>query len=132
MQLLFGMLKQTGYILISAFLITVVSGITVNLHYCGDRLYSFNINGKADSCCTSDHCGGCEDKSIDLEIHDDFLPEMNNGLISKLFPSQLTAVHRHDIYLLRTPETGGSDIYSSDLCPPDIQTRLSSLQTYLL
>ena len=132
MQFLSSMLKKTGYIILSVFLVTVISGITVNMHYCGNHLYSFSINGKADSCCTNDQCGGCKDKSIELEIHDDFLPVLNNGLISELFPLQKVALLSSDINLLPGQETSSCDIYASDISPPVIQTRLSFLQTYLL
>lgn len=63
--------------------ITAVSGMMVQLHFCGDKLASWNLNNKQNSCCcesTSADVGGiriagpdncCFDQVITLKIDQD-------------------------------------------------------------
>jgi hypothetical protein len=126
------MFKKAGYIIITGILVAVNTGITVNMHYCGDRLYSFRIYGQAGTCCNDSHCGHCQDESVKLEIHEDFLPAFNNDLISEIFPFQLF-VHFNDYFKLKQGITYSlNDIYSSGISPPGAGQKLSLLQTYLL
>lgn len=127
------MFKKTGHIIISALLVIVITGITVNLHYCGDRLYSVNINVQTNNCCDNDDCGHCKDKSVKLEIHDDFLPVLNNGLTSETISYHLVKLFSKDLSLVQgLEEVALYGIYAPDISPPGVNAKLSLLQTYLL
>ncbi len=132
MQFIFSMFKKIGYIIISFLLFTVILGITVNLHYCGDRLFSLKIFNQADKCCDNNQCGHCKDESVRLEINEDFLPVLDNGLISEIFPFQLLQHFSNDISLLSVHAITTLDVFASDISPPGVIKTLSLLQTYLL
>lgn len=132
MQFIFSMFKKTVYIVISFLLFTVVLGITINLHYCGDRLYSLKIYGQTNNCCDNDHCGHCKNESVRLEIHEVFLPVLDNGVVSEIFPFQLLQHFSNDICPLSVQAITELDVFASDISPPRAKQTLSLLQTYLL
>jgi hypothetical protein len=81
------MLKLIGHMLISGLVILSVTGLTVNLHYCGEDLYDIALNAPADSCCDkhshdqechpveeNDHSNHCNDEEIEVETTDVFVP----------------------------------------------------------
>jgi hypothetical protein len=72
-----GMLNKILHISISILLVTVTTGITINKHYSGGKLYSFSITGKAQSCCETD-CNCCENSVDTYRLAADYLMSTNN------------------------------------------------------
>jgi hypothetical protein len=67
-------MKRTVTIVFLSFYVLISLGLTINLHYCGGQLESFNLFGETKSCC----CGGktmskscCENQVIHYEISDE-------------------------------------------------------------
>lgn len=53
-------------------LMVATTGITFSMHYCGGELVSISINKEAKTCC--DGTGGCcENRTLHLEIEDDYV-----------------------------------------------------------
>lgn len=125
------MFKRATHIIISVFLIAVTTGITINLHYCNDRLYSFRLYAQAGDCCDVDHCGKCSDASVKLEIHDVFMPVLNNSLITKTIPFHFTGHFDNDTGLIQDSGVHRK-ICSSDISPPAAKHQLALFQQYLL
>lgn len=126
------MFKKTGHIIISGLLVIVIAGITVNMHYCGDQLYSFKINGQPSECCDNDHCGHCKDESVKIMIHDDYLPVLDDNQLSEIVPVHILGRLNNNFVVERGFENSFYRIYASDLSPPGIEQKLSFLQAYLL
>jgi len=126
------MVKKIGHILISGFLVTVIAGITINMHYCGDHLYSFRINSQADNCCDNNQCGHCKDKSVVVKIDEDFLPVLNVSHLSETVPVHLSVLFKDDFSVQSGFEMTIQSPYSPDIIPPGTKQRISLLQTYLL
>jgi hypothetical protein len=132
MQFKCSMFKKIIHLIISGFLLAAITGITVNMHYCGDKLYSSKVNSKADKCCDNNQCGHCKDKSVQIKTHDDFLPVINDDLLTEILPVHLFV--SPDNFTSSEPvlEKATQNIYSSDISPPGAMQILSLLQTYLL
>jgi hypothetical protein len=124
------MFRKITHIVLSVFLMVATTGITFSMHYCGGKYVSTSINKEAKSCC-GDTCGNCENKTIHLEVEDDYISpiQINNPSIVELdvlFP----ILFAFNMNLL--PEEGESfEVYTDTSPPPTLHTRLSLLQTYL-
>jgi len=106
------------------------TGITFSMHYCGGKYVSTSINKEAKSCC--DGTGGCcENKTVHLEVKDDYVSpiQIDNTKIVELdvlFP--ILFALKFELF----PELNETfEVYTDTSPPPTIQTRLSLLQTYL-
>jgi hypothetical protein len=67
-------MKRSVTIVFLSFYVLVSLGLTINLHYCGGQLESFNLFSETESCC----CGGetmnktcCENQIVYYEISDE-------------------------------------------------------------
>lgn len=124
------MLRKIIHIVLSVFLMVATTGITFSMHYCGGKYVSTSINKEAKSCC--DGIGGCcENKTVHLEVKDDYVSpvQIDNIKVVELdilFPI-LFALH----FELFSLENEAFEVYTDTSPPPTIQTRLSLLQTYL-
>lgn len=78
------MFRIIGHIGLSALLLLSATGLTVNMHYCHDKLVNLAFMGPAHSCCTipgddSDFSQGmekpdhCDDQSLHFEATSDFV-----------------------------------------------------------
>jgi len=130
--------------MLSALLIVTVSGMTINLHYCGDHLYDMAINSAAHSCCDvddkdtachHDHDMGkmdhCNDKTIDIRTANDFLIsgfsfDFENYHFTDLFLTTYVTVE----YTL-TDNAPVREIIN-DRKPPPQEVELSQIQSYLI
>jgi len=111
-------------------MLVITTGVTLSMHYCGGKLVSTAINKKAKSCC--DGTGGCcENKTIHIQLKEDFDSQTNFihtevAELDVLFPVLFLV----DLNLLEEPKDSFI-VYQDSSPPPNIQTRLSLLQTYL-
>ena len=124
------MFRKIIHIVLSVFLMVATTGITFSMHYCGGKYVSTSINKEAKSCC--DGTGGCcENKTVHLEVKDDYVSpiQIDNTKIVELdvlFP--ILFALNFELF----PELNETfEVYTDTSPPPTIQTRLSLLQTYL-
>jgi hypothetical protein len=76
------MIRKTLILFISAILLISTLGLTVTIHYCGNTLVSFNINGKVKSCC-GETCKSCHNKSLQFKISNSYnKPAISNYYLS--------------------------------------------------
>jgi len=151
------MLKKIGHITLAFVLLASTVGLTINLHYCKDKLYDVGLFTEAKNCCkdkehqhTSDiahehkhhnhSCDSenhkpsdCEDETIKIESVDNYVVSTNTFTVTQdystlLFPVYFVVVDLFKLSEVRTT----SKIPKSDISPPEIQVVLSLLQTYLL
>ncbi len=124
------MLRKIAHIGLAIFLLVSTTGITFSMHYCGGKYISTSINKEAKSCC--DGTGGCcENKSVHIEVKDDYVNavQIENSKIVELdilIPILLVS----NFELLPIENKAKVSFYDSSP-PPKIQARLSLLQTYL-
>ena len=70
------MIKIFSHILLLSLLILSTAGLTINMHYCHNKLADVALNSPANTCCDDgdqDACPYCNDKSIEIESTDDFI-----------------------------------------------------------
>jgi len=125
------MFKKIGSIVISLLLLVVITGVTVNMHYCGSHLYSLKIYLQPDKCCNNNQCGHCKDKSIIIKVHDDFLPVFNDNKLSQIIPLQLFGLLNY-AFKAEPDFLNVHNTFALDVSPPGMKKSLSLLQTYLL
>lgn len=66
------MFRKIAHIALSVFLMVATIGLTYSMHYCGGEFVSTSINKEAKTCC--DGSGGCcENKTLHLEVEDDYV-----------------------------------------------------------
>lgn len=124
------MFRKIIHIVLSLFLVVITTGITFSMHYCGSKLISVSVNNETKSCCDS-HCGNCNNKTLRVEVEDQFLIpdqiESSNSIEQNLLFPVLIA--NNDEILSRESKT--LDLFSDSSPPSGIPARLSLLQTYL-
>lgn len=124
------MLRKLIHIALSVFLLVTTTGVTFSMHYCGGKYVSTSINEEAQSCC-EDACGCCENKTVHIELENDYVSPIqisNPSIVALdvLFPILFAFNFEH------SSELNDSAVVPTDTSPPPtIQTRLSLLQTYL-
>lgn len=108
----------------------VTSGITFSMHYCGGEYVSTSVNKEASSCC-DDSGGCCENKTIHLEVEDDYVNSFqlhpSKDLGSKLLFPVLFCFY----FELPKKEALTLYVFQDTSSPPGLQVRLSLLQSYL-
>lgn len=125
------MLRKITHIVLSMILLVSTTGISFSMHYCGGELISASVNTKAETCC--DGSGGCcENKTIHVEIEDDYVcpvytDSTNIEEIDFLFPI-LFVLHTE----LIEENIKANFAFNGSSSPPPTQTRLALLQTYLI
>jgi hypothetical protein len=124
------MIKRILHIIIALFLLITTMGFTVSKHYCGGDLIKVTINAEAESCCDMED-GCCRNETKHYQLEEDYVSAMAvydlpDSSIDILFPILFSLVQIEP----------GNDILSNIFYPdhpppPEIQTILSLLQTYL-
>lgn len=143
------MIKKVGHIILSLLLVVAIPGLTINFHYCQEAVYDIAFFSEAESCCSPgqinrcdeitehNHCkdqteqqNHCEDETVIIEHIDDFIVTTFHfshlSTVNMLFSVPLIAEHTNISKDIIQP------VPDRDISPPNIQTVLSLLQTYLL
>ncbi|MBN2347412.1 MAG: hypothetical protein JXJ22_01160 [Bacteroidales bacterium] len=124
------MFRKLAHIILSLFLLTTTTGITLSKHYCGGKLVSTSLNHHVKSCCDMDGC--CHDETISIQVKNDFVsPSITENTeiaeFSIFFPLVLG--------FSTEPLNNNESLHplTSDSSPPGSpdHTKLSFLQTYL-
>jgi len=124
------MIRKIIHIVLSVFFMVATTGITFSMHYCGGKYVSTSINKESKSCC-EDTGGCCENKTVHIEVEDDYVSPIQIGNtkvveLYVLFPILFTLN-----FELSPEENETFKVYTDTSPPPTIQTRISLLQTYL-
>lgn len=112
-------------------LLAATTGFTLSLHYCGTSLVSVSINSDAETCCDNDIASCCHIETKNFQIKEDYITSYSqynflNNLLKNvnLFPNILFNINLwidlKDYHIF----------YNDSSPPPEIQRRLSLLQTY--
>jgi len=48
------------------------TGFSVSTHFSFNKFFSYSINDKAESCCSTEKCGCCSENNITVKIVDDY------------------------------------------------------------
>ena len=136
------MAKKVLHSALALMMILTVSGITINLHYCHDRLYDMALFAPAHSCCeTGAHChlpgdsgnmDHCEDDAIHVESTGEYIGTFNpasfgDAPVIDLLPHFCSSVHEAPVEDRRSAET-----FWYQEPPPPNEVDLSRIQTYLI
>lgn len=124
------MLKKIAHFVLALLLLVSTTGMTISMHYCSGELVSISINKEAKSCCDGGN-GCCENKTLHLEIEDDYVSPMvvaDNTVVELevLFPILFV----YYVELLPAEDQATIAFYDSS-SPPKTQNSLSLLQAYL-
>lgn len=124
--------RISAYLTILIFLIAV-SGLQINVHYCGDEQMFVALNGinvhhfadAADDCCHGgkDKCSGCHDKAHFVQVKSHFALGQTIDLTPSLyhanwFHGDLPALWQPFIWSALTCETESSSHYYIPPAPP--------------
>lgn len=112
-------MKKILIIVLSVFYLIIVSGITLNLHYCGGKFKHIALfdNADIDGCCGSKKKskGCCKDKTTVVKVED-------NHQITKVAQVSNPTIHLiatvSTQLLFNCPITSGVTITSNYLVPP--------------
>lgn len=154
------MLKKVGHISIILLLLVSTMGLTVNLHYCKDKLYDVGIFSEATNCCIDigdahEHPGDvshhhdashhqqscdaenhkksdCEDETLQVESVDDYVVSSFNFDFNNLSFLNIFLSVPVLSDLFNQSSTVVIEIPEWNISPPKIQVVLSLLQTYLI
>ncbi|NBC83939.1 MAG: hypothetical protein GVY19_11260 [Bacteroidetes bacterium] len=146
------MIKKAGHICLSLILIIATVGITLNLHYCQDKIYDIGFLSEAEACCsveknesTKNHChhhnhcssesqhqNSCEDETFTTPKVDDYVVSsfqfsFSTFTVVDLFPATPDIMEVFNGFI-----DAPRNIPDRNHIPIEIQTFLSLLQTYLL
>lgn len=124
------MFRKITHIILSLFLMVVTTEVTLSMHYCSGELVSTSINKESKSCC--DGAGGCcENRTLRLEIDDDYVTPLQLQVFE---PFEIVTLFTILVNLnLESADDESKAVYDlSDSPPPPLtNTRLALLQAYL-
>lgn len=123
------MLRKISYILFALFLLVSFTGISVSMHYCGGKYIYTSINKEAKSCCDGNG-GCCENKTIHIEVKEDFVGPVQTLKTYDVEMDVLFPILFAFNFELLAEEFERFEVFIDTSPPQSIQTRLSLLQTY--
>ena len=144
------MLRKISHISFVILLLISTTVMTVNLHFCKQKLYDIGVFSQAENCCmpnekqhnnTKYHhqCdmnnhkkSDCQDETIRIESIDDFVVSSSNFDFNNLSFLNLFILNSMVADLFNSSNLSVDEIPERNISPPKIQVVLSLLQTYLL
>ena len=126
------MLKRLVHIISVLLLLTATTGFTLSKHYCGTDVVSVSINSEAEPCC--DDMGNsdcCHNETEHFQLKVDFV---NSNMDFQSKETNIDILFPAVFAFLQTTYIADQDIkirYPESPPPPEINTVLSLLQTYL-
>ncbi|MEZ5011652.1 MAG: hypothetical protein R2744_08680 [Bacteroidales bacterium] len=112
-------------IVISMLLLVSTTGVTVTRHYCGNNLRSVSLLEQPSPCCDDPGC--CHNEYETIKVKDEF--------------SVSSSHFNFELFDLQVPVTGYETVaelyhfvrvFSDSPSPPDLSSRLSILQSFIL
>ena len=145
------MIRKISHIAIVLILLVSTTGLTINLHYCNNRIYDLSVYSEATSCCiegshehntkdelhhdcdSENHEKDCKDKTVSIAPLHDFEKTINTYNVNNIeSPSDLFFVY---ILLIEEPKLSNLAsqlIPNFNILPPNINVVLAMFQSYLL
>ena len=126
------MFKRLIHITLALLLLSTTTGFTLSTHYCGTDVVSVSINAEAESCCGgmgSSDC--CHNETEYFQLKVDFA---TSGIDFQSQETELDILFPAVFVFLQITYTTDQDIkirYPESPPPPEINTVLSLIQTYL-
>jgi hypothetical protein len=126
------MKSKIAHITIAFLLLISTFGITINRHFCGNRLISSSIFSSASSCCKG-NCNKCHNETQSIRVTDAFEPAFSNEILKNPY-SLLQLSYYNDLPFSDKSFINNqfiSDI-SPDISPPEIMISARLLQIFRL
>ncbi len=124
------MLKKAVHIIISLSIVIATSGLTINMHYCQNRLVSTRILLNEKPCCNNKSCCHNESKFLKVDDNATLANTLTFDHIKVIKLSNLLHVDVQANYLVHS-----NTFYTLNKIthsPPGSTTRLSSICCFLL
>ncbi len=122
------MIRKITNIILALVLLVPTTGITYHYHYCCNTLIKFSILHTPQACCEHpEDC--CRDEAVTLQMKNDFvsspdLPELSQTCLEfPVFFALPEEIQYVEMVLPAEPEESP---------PPDVGSRLSQIQQYLI
>lgn len=113
-----------------AFLLLISTlGITINKHFCGNRLISSSIFSAPNSCCNG-NCGKCHNESQNIRITDAFESSFMNVIAENQFVCLQIFSFNRDFQVDYTRDIKNQ--FANDISPHPIKNTASLLQSFRL
>ena len=124
------MLRKLTHIMLALFLVVATMGVTFSMHYCHGELVSTSINKATKTCCDGND-GCCQNKTLHFKVKEDYTSpaQVETNKIVQL-DVLLPVIYSFYFELLPQNEIV-TEVFIDTSPPPNIQTRLALLQTYL-
>jgi hypothetical protein len=122
------MLKRSAAVVLMVLYVITVSGFALNLHYCFDRISSFQIDAPARSCVKeleTKKMKCCKDKHIEVKVKD----AHQTGSIAfagKIFVADLPKLKIADLFIAGNDLLFSVSSYRGPPPPPDINIYLKN------
>lgn len=126
-------MREIFHIILALIFMVLTSGLTVNKHYSGGKLYAVSLYGEPDSCCEG-LCDCCHNESDVYQITDNFLSPSSIELVDcKQSPADLfTTAAVSNVFFSAAVEWSRNE-YRRYIHPPRTTSSLLPLiQTFLL
>lgn len=117
------------HITVAILLLISTLGITINKHFCGNRLISASIFSEPNSCCKG-NCGNCHHESQNIRITDAFESSYTNDIVENHFVCLQTFYYSSDLLLTYHPDI--KKHITIDISPHQIMNSASLLQSFRL
>ena len=115
--------KSAGILLLLIFLVPFI-GLSINYHYCGNRLVTISLK-HVDDCCKN--CNHCHNKTIKIKINDSFESINDNHQLHS--PSVSSGIIYNSIFILRKFIDIDFTV-NVDISPPNILSEQSFLEVF--
>jgi len=143
------MIKKVSHIILALLLMVSTMGMTVSMHYCGQKMVDFGVLSEAKSCCdmdqssttatTNHHCAvvipqdnHCQNKTLHVDPVDEYVfaatgytVDIHPIIQDLLIPVSIACI-------VNEPKTTSSKYFHWNTPPPTTSHFLSLIQTYLI
>jgi hypothetical protein len=134
--------KKIFHTALAVLVVTTVTGLTINLHYCQDHLYDLALFSSAHSCCeTGGQChmpaegnnmDHCEDSSIHVESTGEYLGSFSTFSFETSNAIDLIWIEQLDFDPGRYAELFTLKTFWYQEPPPPNEVNLTDIQTFLI
>ena len=116
-----------------AFLLLISTlGVTINMHFCGNRLISSSVFSAPDACCNG-NCGKCHNESQNIRITDAFESAFSNDIVKNPYVFHFTFNYSHFPLSLNTDINNQFVVeISPNISPHEIVKSATLLQNFRL
>ena len=117
------------HISIACLLLISTLGVTINKHFCGNRLISASIFSDSNSCCKG-NCDNCHNEFKNIRIIDAFESSFTNEIIKTTLVCLQPFYYSNDLLITYNPDIRNQ--FNNDISPHEILKSASLLQIFRL